>query len=282
MSGKIGVAFITCNREEFLQQSISSFGKDLDEIDCSVIIVNDGDTKLKQKDFLPHYKIINNKKNLGVGKSKNIAFKELQENDYIFIIEDDIIKKPSTTKNVFKEYINYCNFTGIQHFMFGYHGPANKGNISKGSPLPRAEIFYKDNIRILLNKHCVGAFCFYTKHCLDEVGYMDEEYNNAFEHVDHSYMIAKAGMIPGYWWWPDIDKSYELLDEIMCSEVSSTIRPRPEWRENIYKGAEHFYKKHGYRPAWDNYVPDQSESKIKQNLLNIYNKYGVDIETINP
>ena len=161
--------------------------------------------------------------------------------------------------------------------MFGYHGPTNKGNVSKGSPLPLSIFEYSEDIRVLLNLHCVGSFCYYSARCISEVGYMDENYNNAFECIDHSYMIAKADMIPGYWWWPDIDKSYELLDEIKCSEESSTIRSRKDWKENIMKGAEHFYKKHGYRPAWDNLVPDQSERKIKERLIDIFKKYSVDL-----
>ncbi len=276
MSDLVGIAFITCNREDFLKKSIESFKEDIESIkDCKTLIVNDGNP-LKENFNI---ETINNKKNIGVGKTKNIALKKLYDAgcNHIFIIEDDIIKKEGCKKNVFKEYIKYSKATGIQHFMFGYHGPANKGNISKGSPLPRSTIEYKDGIKILLNLHCVGAFCYYSDKCISKVGYMDEKYNNAFEHVDHSYMIAKEGMIPGYWWWPDIDNSYEMLDEIMCSEESSSIRPRKDWKENIYKGAEHFYKKHGYRPAWDNFVPDQSEQKIKQNLIDIFTKYSVDL-----
>ena len=275
MTDSVGIAFITCNREDFLRQSVDSFSEDISNLNNPyVIIVNDG--KPLQGDF---NNVFNNKKNLGVGKTKNIALKKLYDKgcNHIFIIEDDIIKNKGGSKNVFEEYIKYSLATGIQHFMFGYHGPANKGNISKGSPLPRSIFEYSDEIRVLLNLHCVGAFCYYSARCISEVGYMDENYNNAFEHVDHSYMTAKADMIPGYWWWPDIDKSYELLDEIKCSEESSTIRPRKDWKENIIKGAEYFHKKHGYRPAWDNFVPDQSEQKIKGRLIDIFNKYSVDL-----
>jgi hypothetical protein len=277
---KYGVGFITCDREDFLHQSIKSFEDDIVESSGGftgyhTIIVNDG-ASLKNPPV--GYNLIENKKNLGVGKSKNIAIKALLDwgCDYIFLIEDDIIKREGCDVNVFEEYIKYIEATGVQHFMFGYHGPANKGNVSKGAPLPRSVIDYGDDIKILLNLHCVGAFCVYTRKSLEEVGLIDEGYTNAFEHVDHSYMIAKAGMIPGYWWWPDIEDSFNLLDEIQCSEHSSSIRPRADWKENIYKAAEHFYKKHGYRPAWDNHVPDQSESQIAENLKDIYKKYRVE------
>ncbi len=276
MSDRIGIAFITCNREEFLEQSVLSFSSDIEELNnAMVIIVNDG-KPLKGK----FKNVINNKKNIGVGKSKNKALKQLYREgcNHIFIIEDDIIKKTASSKNVFNEYIKHSKLTGIQHFMFGYHGPANKGNISKGSPLPRSVIEYSENVKVLLNLHCVGAFCYYTAECIKQAGFIDEAYTNAFEHVDHSYMIAKANLIPGYWWWPDIDNSYEILDEIKCSEESSSIRPRPDWKENIAKGAEYFYKKHGYMPAWDNFVPDQSEQQIKNKLLDIFKNYSVALD----
>jgi GT2 family glycosyltransferase len=272
MNNNFGVAFITCDREDFLHISMNSFIAGIgNRGDDNVIVVNDG--KSLEKD-IPYGDLIQNDKNLGVGKSKNKALKELLSRgfDHIFIIEDDIIQKDNSI-NVFDKYIEYSQKTGIQHFMYGYHGPANKGGVSKGSPLPRSVIDYGNGIEVLLNLHCVGAFCYYSRLCLEEVGLFDENYNNAFEHVDHSYMIAKADMIPGYWWWPDIADSYEYLDEIECSEESSSIRPRADWQENIMKGAETFYKKHGYKPAWDDYVPDKSEYQIKKILKEIHKKY---------
>ena len=164
--------------------------------------------------------------------------------------------------------------TGLQHMMYGYHGPANKGGVSKGKPSPRLTVQYNDTISVALNPHCVGAFCYYSKACLDKVGVFDTKYLNAFEHVDHSYMIALAEMIPAYWWWPDVANSYEFLDEIACSEDSSSIRPRKDWQNNIREGAMYFKQKHGYLPAWDGCVPDTSESNILSLLKQIKQKYG--------
>ena len=118
MTDSVGIAFITCNREEFLKQSVDSFSEDISNLnDPYVIIVNDG--KPLQGDF---NNVFNNKKNLGVGKTKNIALKKLYDKgcNHIFIIEDDIIKNKGGSKNVFEEYIKYSLATGIQHFMFGY------------------------------------------------------------------------------------------------------------------------------------------------------------------
>ena len=108
---------------------------------------------------------------------------------------------------------------------------------------------------------------------------MDEVFKNAWEHVEHSYQIVKAGLLPGYWWWPDVANSYEYLDELACSEENSVIRwkdekkkiPKQDWQENIQKGASHFYSKHGNSPID---VPDQSIDMIQSKLKLIKERYS--------
>lgn len=265
----IGAGIVTCNRPDFFVKCFRTIPKDI-----QLVVVNDGsDFKdwqrlLKERPF----EYIHNKQNIGVGKSKNKLFKALLDKGCtdIFLIEDDIIVKDP---KVFKEYVRAREISGIHHFNFGYHGPANKGNISGGEPQPRYVIDYGD-IKIAFNTHSVGAFCYYTKEVLDKVGLIDEDYTNAFEHVDHDYRIFKAGMGAPYWHFPDIANSTDYLDEIECSEKSSAIRPRSDWRDNITRGAELFTKKHGYMPAWQNAVPDTDSGKIKQILKDLKKKYG--------
>jgi hypothetical protein len=173
--------------------------------------------------------------------------------DYIFIIEDDMVVLDVT---VFDKYIEASKVSGIQHLMFAYHGPANKGNISGGKPKPRKIIDY-GKLQIALNQHCVGSFCFYTRESLERVGLMDEEFNkNNFEHVEHSYRLAKAGYSTPYWWWADLANSTDYIQEQACSEVSSSIRRGDDWLDKIKWSARLFEKKHGYMPAWNNAVPD--------------------------
>ena len=156
--------------------------------------------------------------------------KALEEKaEHIFIVEDDIVAKNS---DVFNEYIRARNVTGIQHFCFAYHGPANKNGISGGKACPRYIIDY-GSVKISINAHSVGAFCYYSKDVLDKIGLIDEDFVNAFEHVEHSYRIAKAEYTTPYWNWPDLANSMDYLDEIECSEKSSSIRPRKDWMENI-------------------------------------------------
>ena len=108
----VGIAIVTCNRQDFYNKCRESIPEGMD-----VVTVNDG------KEFDPYQRkgdiFIQNKENMGVGKSKNILFKKLLEmgKEHIFIIEDDmLIKKP----DVFEKYIMAREATGIQHFMFAY------------------------------------------------------------------------------------------------------------------------------------------------------------------
>ena len=241
MENKIGVGIVTCNRPDFLRKLLDSISY---RNDVELVIVNDGGP-IDIKGY--NYYIINNETNLGVGKSKNKAMQHLLDKgcDYIFIIEDDMLILNDT---VFEQYIKAHKKTGIHHFMFGYHGPANKGNISGGSPQPKMIVDYGD-LKVALNEHCVGAFCFYTRESLEKVGLMDDRYTNAFEHVDHSFVLAKNGFSTPYWWWSDIANSCEYIKEQACSEVSSSIRPRSDWGSNIYISAGIFETKHGVSPV---------------------------------
>lgn len=258
---KIGIGIITCNRTEFLRNCVKSIKPEwYDEL----IIINDGD-----KPITAFYEceIINNEQNIGVCKSKNKALKELlnRDCDYIFLVEDDMKFK----ENAFDEYIKASKGTGIQHMSFAYHGPANKGNISKGAPRPRKIIDYGD-VKIALNRHSVGAVCFYTRKSLEGVGIFDEDFNkNNFEHVEHSYRLAKAGYSTPYWWWADLANSYDFIEEQACSEESTAIRRGDDWKQKIIDSAYIFQKKHGYMPAWQNAVPDTSLTDVIQFLKKV-------------
>lgn len=257
----IGVGVITCNRPDFLKKCIGSIQPEWVD---KCIIVNDGE---KLEDKISDYPVINNDTNLGVCKTKNIALKHLLDAgcDYIFLVEDDMFFKG----NVFEKYIEASKITGIEHFSFAYHGPANKGNVSGGKPKPRKIIDYGD-VKISLNQHSVGAVCFYTRKSLEVVGLFDEEFNkNAFEHVEHSYRLATVGYSTPYWWWSDLADSLDYIEEQACSEQNTSIQRGDDWRKNIFDSAHLFQRKHGYMPAWNNCVPDTKLEDVLKFLKTI-------------
>tara|TARA_R100001079_G_scaffold107194_1_gene75975 strand:+ start:4921 stop:5703 length:783 start_codon:yes stop_codon:yes gene_type:complete len=258
MSEKIGVGIITCNRPEFFKKCRESIKEEWCD---SIVVVNDGKGPL----YNSRAAVIQTKGGEGVGKAKNIAIEYLLEEgcNYVILVEDDMMFKD----NLFKQYIKAYKETGIHHFMFAYHGPANKAGISGGKPVPRKLIDY-NNIQIALNQHCVGAVCFYTKECLEDVGIYDENYTNAFEHVDHSYQLAKKKYCTPYWWWPDISNSLDYVEEQACSENSSAIRPRKDWQSNIQDAWSKFTDKHGVGPTS---VPDTEIDAVIKTLKEIKN-----------
>src|SRR5690606_16684073 len=120
-------------------------------------------------------------KNRGVAHAKNWLMRKLLREgcDYIFLLEDDLIIK--SPKAVFG-YIKVAEETGISHLMFAHHGPMNKG-----------KAIHSDPNGIELFPHCVGAWCFYTREALEDVGLMDEIFKNAWEHVEHTHRLSVAG-----------------------------------------------------------------------------------------
>jgi GT2 family glycosyltransferase len=278
---KIGVGITTCNRPNYLKDllnSLSSSEKLLDE----VVIVNDGD--ILQNFHFGREVVIQNSTNLGIAKSKNKALKYLKDRncDYMFLVEDDIIVK---NLDIFKNYITASNITGIQHFNFGPGSPFNRKQetsafdlhnrhtLSEDSePAPKAIIDYK-YCKIALYQHVTGMFSFYTKRVIEEVGLLDEKFFNAWEHVDHTYQIIKAGFHPPFWWFADLDNSHHFIESNKDSiKNSSTSQKNNEWLENVKKNAEVYKNKNGHYPAQTDIY---NLNIVTQKLKTIKQKYKI-------
>ena len=273
---KIGLGIITCNRQDFYEKCINSVVPcPIDEI----VTVNDGDP---YDITVPRGHLIQHKKNKGVGVSKNEALQYLIDKgcEHLFLIEDDIM---ITNSKVFVKYIDTAAKSGLWHLMFGYHGPANKDE--NKVPIPRMGVKYTGDCEVSFNPNCVGAFCYYHKGVIKNVGYMDEKFKNAWEHVEHSYRIVKMGLLPAYWWWPDVTNSFTYLDEMACSEDSSVIRwedpekkkPKKDWMDNIQSGGKYFHEKHGFYPTT---VPDTSQQEVTEKLKFIKQSYSKNVSTL--
>ena len=271
---KIGLGIVTCNRPEFVSKCIESI--DLTMVDEKVI-VNDGTIKVDHTGFF----IINNKENLGVGKSKNKLLKHLYDKgcDYIFILEDDML---ILDNNVFNKYIEAHKASNIHHFNYGPGSPFNrKQNMEfdlhnrheldqHSEPNPRKIIDYGNNVKISLFQHTVAMFSFFTRKVIEEVGYIDEDFYNAWEHVDHTYRIIKAGYHPPFWYFADLYNSHKFLTEAPEAIDKSTIANDSEqWKKNVYGGREIYLKKHGHYP---NQPPFTSDSEVVTILKNIKNE----------
>jgi glycosyltransferase involved in cell wall biosynthesis len=263
---RIGVGIVTYNRPHLLQKLLNSLNY------CNfvdLIIVNDGDHIDNLEGW--NYYLVNNPTNLGVGKSKNVALRHLLDKgcDHIFLIEDDIFIKDET---VFHKYIEASKVSGIQHFNFSQHGVMNKIYSLDGvTPNPRLVVDYK-SCKVSLYPHCVGAFSYYSKKCLDKIGLLDERFFNAKEHLDHTYEIIKADMHPPFWWFADIDKSWEYLGDEEWSVMQSTIMSNPNHSDIITQSDKVFINKHGLVPLQ---IPDTSVESVGAYIKNIKRTYSI-------
>lgn len=274
MIEKIGVGIVTTgSRPEQLDRCFGFFKYAPTEYDNIVVVVDGGDIDVdnlcdKFKGGIDRFTLIKNDTNLGVGKSKNKALRHLLDQgcDHIFLIEDDIHVKRSS---VLREYIKASKKTGIQHFNFSQHGMMNKTFDGNSTPNPRMIIDYKD-IRIPLYPHCVGAFSYYSRHCLLVSGLMDEKYYNACEHVDHTYQIIKDGMHPPFWHFADIENSWEYLGDEEWSLKQSTISSRKDHNEIVEAADKVFFEKHKHLPGQ---TPLTLEEDVIQSIKEIKKNY---------
>jgi len=265
MSKKIGLGIVTYNAPDRLKKSAFTVPSGLDKF----VIVNDGTGHLYSSDCYPkEAEVIQHSRNLSVGCAKNTALRTLIQAgcEHLFIMEDDIlIKNPQ----VFEAYIKASEKSALYNLMYAYHGPANLNENKK--PKPRQVIDYGDNIEISFNQHCVGCFCYFLKGVIRNVGYMDERFNtNSWEHVEHTYRVIKAGLLPAYWWFPDLANSMDYLQEIGSSEDQTVIVRTEEWKKGFQTRAHLFKHIHGFYPTE---VPDTSPMDVLSKLQIIQQNY---------
>jgi GT2 family glycosyltransferase len=255
---KIGVAIITCDRKEFLKNLVLSI--DFDSLYYSCLII-DGD----DENVLPNVKAqfddwFVTTGRTGVGIAKNLGLMQMYAAgcEHLFLIEDDMIIK---NKDVFNEYVRVAEKTGLKHLNFAYHGPANKINEKLN---PRRIIEFEKETLISLNVNCVGSFSYYHRDCITECGLMDMKFQNAWEHVEHTYRLSKKGFTTPFWWFADLHNSYDYIGEQACSEENSVIRKTEEWKNKFREGAEYFKTNHGCYPTQ---ILDTPEYEVRKFLI---------------
>ena len=134
-------------------------------------------------------------------------------------------------------------------------------------PNPREIVKYSEDIEVALYPNCVGAFSYYQREVLEKIGGFDSVYKNAWEHVDHTARAFKNGFTTPYWWFADINKSWEYITDIENCISESTIGKSDEWKQNSVIGYQHFQKKYGFGPT---NVPDTNRDTLQQVLTNLY------------
>lgn len=259
-SSKIGVAIITYNRPDYFKQVVDSIPKE--KIDV-LIAVNDGDNHYTREvsDKIDFH--ILHKEQLGVAKTKNHALECLIEKyncEHLFLIEDDIIIKDH---NVFAEYIKAANSTGIHHLC--YEKVANNEKTIK------AKYEQQDGVKIGFYHNPQGAFMYINAQVVKKLGFFDESYLNAFEHVDFAYNLAKNRLMPPFWYFPDLLESEKYLTDIKGSSENSTITNKNKYKENWQKSAHSFVQKWG---IFTNQIPDLGIKSLEEQLIFLQSTYS--------
>ena len=279
MAGKIGIGYITCNAPDRVVQSLPL----IPSVD-SLVIVNDGEQKNLPQIIPNGAEVIQHNTNKGVGISKNDALRYLMDEkcEHIFLVEDDVL---INNPNTLAQYIHAAEESGIYHLNYALQGPGNRKQtksldgfkITDGhtleqnsEPLPKGIKHYKKTSLAFYHNIC-GALSYYHDSVIKEVGYFDERYFNAMEHVDHTYKITKTGKHPPFWWFADIENSNEYIGDVKDCVANSTIRNNPEFSKNFNQSLQLFEKINGIRLLS---IPDPSANSVIQTLKNIEEKYG--------
>jgi glycosyltransferase involved in cell wall biosynthesis len=270
---KVGIGMTTYNAEHRIKQSAFTVPKWMKHF----VIVNDG-TPYDNSSYPEQAYLIQHETNMSVGAAKNSAMQYLLDQgcEHIFLMEDDILIKD---EKVFEEYIKHSVVSGIKHLNFGLHGPANKKGSTgfktledrkdvDGEPNPRMIIPYPEGNKIVLYPNCVGAFSYYHRSVLEKIGLFDPMFKNAWEHVEHTFQAIKNNFHPPFWYFADIENSWEYLTDIPNSIQESTIARTPEWNENFRKGTEYYKKKHGVTPGETPLLNPQSVYNVINYLYN--------------
>jgi glycosyltransferase involved in cell wall biosynthesis len=235
-----------------------------------VVVVNDGalvSSEILREAGHGRAEFLQNESNLGVGKSKNRALRHLLRAgiDHLFLMEDDIFVKDG---RVFEQYVEAARITGIQHLNFSQHGPKNKSPDGISDPVTTFEY---GSLQIALHRHCVGAFCYYSRGCIEAVGLMDEDFYNGGEHLEHTYRILRAELHPPFWFFADVDRSEELLGEEPWSVSQSLIASRADQAELVRQSDALFQAKYGHQVGR---IPVAGKGAVMRSLRRIQNKYG--------
>lgn len=233
----IGLGVITYRRPSFFNQTIAAVQEHLSDVVDHICVRND-DAEESARHYGYSYSSLGGIEvghppcNRGVAAAKNWCLKTLIDRgcDWLFLCEDDI---EVLSRGAIDEYVAVSEATENQHLMFAHHGPANEEGPRSSHPEDNHEIF----------AHCVGAWTLYTREIIETVGYLDERFPNAYDHVEHTFRIVKAGLTIPMWHFMDVFDSTRLLREIPGSIEQSTIRQRPGWISSIDAGLAHWRAK---------------------------------------
>lgn len=215
MSKTLSIVIVNYNVKHFLEQTLTSVYKALNNIDAEVFVVDnnsvDGSCELVKNKF-PQATLIKNKQNTGFSVANNQAIK-ISSGKYVLLLNPDTVVEEDTFDKCvsFMESKSDCGGLGVKMVDgSGIFLPESK----RGLPTP-AVAFYKifglsklfSNSETFGKYHLTyldknktheidvlsGAFMFMRKEALDKSGLLDEAFFMYGEDIDLSYRLTLAG-----------------------------------------------------------------------------------------
>ena len=236
----IGLGVVTYNRPDYFAQCLAGVTAHLlDEADV-ICVYNDGSTPEHRPAYQRAYRdlpdkiaVIHADENHGVAHAKNTLLQRMMAAgcDALFLLEDDIVPQ---SPEAIRGYVRAARKSGYQHFNFAYHAE----DLTGVHPFLRTKyvsFFYS----------CIGAYSFYTRQAIERVGYMDEHFINAYEHVEHTVRIIRAGLTAPFGSFADATGAPHWLRQIPGSLQQSAIRVRPDWAARMADALAYWKQKDG-------------------------------------
>ena len=233
---RIALGVVTYQRPEYAEKCLRSIYKHLRD-DVDLFYVHDDGSSPKyagayRRAFakLPGANLQLDHANKGPAYAKNCIIRHAMVDgaDWIFLCEDDlIVKNPWAVTG----YLEAVQGTDIHHLSFAHHGLANADG-----PVESGEL-------VNYYSHSIGAWTLFSRECLEAVGLFDEHFVRAWEHVEHSMRLIRAGYCgknAAAYKYPDATGSPEWIAEIPGSLERSSIRPLPDWQANIRDGLQYW------------------------------------------
>lgn len=266
------VSVITCNRQDMLVKALSS----IDEKCVDIFVVNAGDPLTLTEDELKDLgvKEVINSPNPPeyVGRAKNRGLRKMRHDgyEYLFLMEDDVLIK---NNGVFQRYIETAADSGLWagQLSYGRHGGERGGNVTKDGQSKIIDNVKYDKFGVDLYPNSFQAFTLYHANTIRLIGYMDELYRNAAEHLDHYFSAFKIGLGNYFWYFPDIENSKDFIEDIDENHERSVIRAREDWKVNMKYSWNLFKTKHKLFPTE---IPRAPLDKVIERLSFIEEHYS--------
>jgi len=222
MSSKIGIGITTFNRASVLEKMLS---KNTPAFKDKVVMISDDGSTDSTKEVLQKFDFpwITGP-NIGVAGNKNRLFFQLQDCDFIFMADDDVL-----VSSGFEEiYLKAFKASGIHHFT--YSPPGKHWGRCLGETIFGEVVIQHTRLD-------GGAFSFYTKEVLDACGGY-----NSWSHRDHSERIWRCGLV-----------GKEKINHIKGSEVLVKLMSVPS---SVVKEGRNFFKRFE-KSVWESMWKDK-------------------------